>query len=117
MSVDIDTVCDNLNSLLLDGNFEAADQWFADLLDDEARLALYVDKDISLGLTVLMVSNGGEDKLPHRQKLYLYIQNRLLETMSEAKVLAHLGGLWGMGTGFQIITEEDVSGGHNVSGL
>lgn len=105
---DIDKLCAHLDDLLLAGEFEAVDQWYADLLEDEERLALFVDEQLSLGLTVLMVSSGGEDKLPHRQKLYLYIQNRLLESMSEAEVLSHVGGLWGRGTGFQIITEEEV---------
>lgn len=92
---EIDQLCAYLDDLLLAGSFEKIDQWYAELLEDEERLHYYVDEDLSLGLTILMVSLGGEDKLPHRQKFYHYLKERLESQMPAEDVEAHLGGLEG----------------------
>lgn len=93
----IDNLCAYLDDLLLDGEFEEVDQWYADLLEDEERLAKFVDEDLSRALTHLMVSNGSGDRLPHRQKFYHYVEDRLLSVMSEEDVRAHLGNLGNLG--------------------
>lgn len=84
-----DNVFKRLDGLLLDGDFEAADLFFEVLVDD-FMAAARVQLDDSLCL--LIISNGGQDKLPSRQMFYQKLEE-FIEQHPEHEVNPMLGGL------------------------
>ena len=78
-----------VDDLLLDGQFDEVNVIFDVLVDGFLPQAI---DQLEISLCFLIVSNGGQDRLPGRQKFYRELES-LIEQHPEYEVGPMLGGL------------------------
>ena len=79
-----------IDELLLEGGFEEVDQYFKIL---SSSFMTDILQQLSLGLALLMVTIGAEDKLPTRKVFLTKLECRLRTELTEEEVESHLYGL------------------------